>query len=138
MELNARLLYGIIATLLTCHLLRLFINRRLSARHLPPRFPSYEPFLNLDWIFRTSLDATNYPKFQAKYGKTYRLSTVFTPLSALVSDDPENVLAMMAPEWGVGVRLQGMKEMLGKGFIDTDGAEWMRARKMLKPGFGRN
>jgi hypothetical protein len=115
MELNVRFIYSIAAALVSCHLLRLFILRRIYARQLPPKFTTFEPFLNLDWIFRTSFDCTNYGKFQAKYGKTYRLSTIFNPLAAIVTDDPVNVWAMAAPEWGVAVRLQGMKEILGPG-----------------------
>jgi len=94
--------------------------------------------MNLDWILGTALKADNYWRYEDKLGLTYRLPRLFNPMGAIVTGDPENVLAvMMAKDWSVEFRKTGMTPMLGDGFIVNDGPEWARARKMLKPAFSR-
>jgi cytochrome P450 len=139
MEFNIHIVYAALAALLACHIIRLVFQRRINARQLPPRCFTFDPLYNFDWTFSTSLNAKNYIKLQEKYGKTYRLSKVSNPLSGIVTCDPANVHAIMwGQDWGIGWRYTGMKEMLGLGFITTDGDEWMRQRKIMKPAFDRN
>jgi cytochrome P450 len=139
MQINIRLVYTALATLLVCNIIRLLLRRRIYARQLPPRYFTWDPIYNFDWTFSTALDGRNYLRLQEKYGKTYRLSTITNSLSAVVTSDVDNCNAIMwSADWGVGWRYTGMKEMLGRGFLTTDGDEWMRGRKMLKPSFNKS
>jgi cytochrome P450 len=94
--------------------------------------------MNLDWAFSTALDGKRYLRLFEKYGHTYRLPKLTNPMPALVTCHPENVHAVLAgQDWGIEFRKAGMGQMLGSGFICTDGPEWKRSRKMLRPAFNR-
>ncbi|KAJ4360168.1 uncharacterized protein N0V89_000728 [Didymosphaeria variabile] len=128
----------IVGTLLACHAIYLFIRRRMRARNLPPKYWTFDPFMNFDWIFSTALNAKKQLDLFEKYGDTYRLPRVMNPMSAIVTCNPSNVRTIMAgKDWGIEFRQAGMGQMLGSGFICNDGDEWMRSRKMLRPAFNR-
>jgi cytochrome P450 len=138
MEFNIRPAYAVVAAFIVAHILYRSIQRRIYARNLPPKFWTFEPFFNFDWTLLTSLDAWRYVNYQSHLGHTYRLSTTFTPVSAVVSCHPDNVQAIAGgKDWGVGWRLSSMKGMMGVGLITTDGEEWTRTRKIMKPAFNR-
>ncbi|KAF2437726.1 cytochrome P450 [Karstenula rhodostoma CBS 690.94] len=131
-------LYLLVGTLLACHVLYLFIKRRIRARNLPPKYWTIDPFMNLDWTFSTALNAKEQLTLFEKYGHTYRLSKLTNPMAAIVTCHPENAHAVLVgQDWGIGFRKPGMGQMLGSGFICTDGPEWKRSRKMLRPAFHR-
>lgn len=95
--------------------------------------------MNFDWILPTALNALKQLDLFETYGPTYRLSKLTNPMSAIVTCDPENYHTIIAgKDWGVEFRKEGLGQMLGSGFLCTDGPEWMRCRKMLRPAFNRN
>ena len=59
-----------------------------------------------------------------------------------VTDDPENVKAMLATEfdsWSLGEeRIKNMSSYLGHGIFTNEGAAWKRSREMLRPCFERS
>lgn len=127
-----QLIYFAVGTLLTCHALYLFIQRRIRARSLPPKFWTVDPFMNFDWVFPTALKAKKQLVLFEKLGDTYRLPKITNPMSAIVTCDPDNVhTILVGKDWGIGFRKAGMGQMLGSGFICTDGEEWMTSRKMI-------
>lgn len=131
-------LYLLVGTLLACHVLYLSIKRRIRARNLPPKYWTIDPFMNFDWIFSTALNANKQLTLFEKYGHTYRLSKLTNPMATIITCHPENAHAILAgQDWGIGFRKAGMGQMLGSGFICTDGPEWKRSRKMLRPAFNR-
>jgi hypothetical protein len=101
MQLNIRPAYAVVAAFIVAHILYRSIQRRIYARNLPPKFWTFEPFFNFDWTLLTSLDAWRYVNYQSHLGHTYRLSTTFTPVSAVVSCHPDNVQAIAGGmDWG--------------------------------------
>lgn len=95
--------------------------------------------MNFDWIFSTALDARRQLTLFEKYGDTYRLSKLTNSMATIVSCNPENAHAISSSkDWGVDFRKEGMGQMFGSGFICTDGPEWARSRKMLRPAFHRS
>ena len=94
--------------------------------------------MNFDWIFSCAMNGLTQMSLVAKYGSTYRLPKLTNPMATIVTCDPENVYTITAgKDWGIEFRKPGMGQMLGSGFICTDGAEWLRSRKMLRPAFNR-
>ncbi|OAG04252.1 cytochrome P450 [Paraphaeosphaeria sporulosa] len=131
-------IYILVGTLLACHGLYLFIKRRIRARNLPPKYWTIDPFMNFDWIFSTALNANMQLTLFRKYGHTYRLSKLTDPMATIITCHPENAYTILVgQDWGVEFRKAGMGQMLGSGFICTDGSEWKRSRKMIRPAFNR-
>lgn len=139
MDIDTRHVFAVVGALVASHVLYRYISSHSDTQQLPPRYPSVEPFLNLDWKLPASLDPRKYCEYQELMGKTYRLSTLFNPLGRLVTSDPDNIQTILSgKDWGNQWRLEPMREMMGAGLITTDGEEWMRARKMMRPAFARS
>ncbi|KAJ4291650.1 hypothetical protein N0V90_009545 [Kalmusia sp. IMI 367209] len=131
-------IYLIVGALLACHVAYLFIQRRLRARTLPPKYWTLDPIMNFDWIFSTALDARKQLSNFSKLGPTYRLPKWNTPMATVITCDADNVhTIVVGKDWGIEFRKAGMGPMLGSGFICSDGPEWLRSRKMLRPAFNR-
>jgi hypothetical protein len=74
-----------------------------------------------------------------RLGLTYQLETLFGhPVLSTIA--PENIPLVHSDGkiYGIEpVRLPGMEYFCGRGFLTTDGATWLQARKMLRPSFAK-
>ncbi|KAL5464228.1 hypothetical protein PMIN06_001237 [Paraphaeosphaeria minitans] len=59
-------------------------------------------------------------------------------MATIITCHPESAYTILAgQDWGVEFRKPGMGQLLGSAFICTDGSEWKRSRKMIRPAFNR-
>jgi cytochrome P450 len=103
------------------------------------RLPIKEPFLGLDAQFAMYKDIPSMHRHHQRYGKTLKIQPWVAPTN-FVTVDPANIRAInTGKDWGVeSMRLGGMEEFCGRGFLSTDGTVWQQSRKLLKPTFAKN
>lgn len=74
-----------------------------------------------------------------RYGKTFQVTSLCgNPTLNTIAT--ENVRAInISKDFGAeAMRLAGMENFCGRGFITTDGETWNQSRKFLKPSFNLN
>jgi cytochrome P450 len=73
------------------------------------------------------------------FGQTFEIRPLLT-LPKVATIAPANIRTInQGKDWGVeGMRLPGMEDFCGRGFLTTDGELWQRSRKLLKPTFAKS
>lgn len=109
-----------------------------SGHALPRKATPLDPFFGLDDHIRGIIDGLSFVRNHQKYGHTYRFAPMFG-ISLIETAHPDNAQTVMAgKDWGVSWRQEMMGQFTGKGIITTDGEEWMKARKTVRPAFRKN
>ncbi|KAI0394071.1 cytochrome P450 [Xylariaceae sp. FL0594] len=135
------LLLGLVLWILT--LVRRQRERRASAQsrgcepavvHQP-----VEPFSGFDFQMRMYSHIPFLHQLHQKYGETYEVRTLVS-LPTVCTIVVDNIRAVnTSRDFGVEpMRLPGLEQFCGKGFITTDGPVRKQARKLLKPSFDMN
>ena len=119
-------------------------NRLVYANGCQPakKYPHKEPVFGLDLFFQAGKmfeDNRFLPVMFQRYkenGTTFETKTLGTP--TICSCEPENMQSVFANNariWSVSYRLSALMPYCGRGFLDTDGAEWEHSRSLLSPSF---
>ncbi|KAL5397352.1 hypothetical protein PMIN03_012889 [Paraphaeosphaeria minitans] len=125
-------------------------QRSLARQHgcLPPKsFRSKYWLFGLD-VFLANIKAYREHKLLERWTKTLTSHNAHTLVAKIFSqtffltDDPENIKAMLATEfdqWSLGQeRIKQMEAYLGHGIFTSEGASWKHSRDMLRPCFERS
>jgi hypothetical protein len=103
------------------------------------RLPIKEPFTGFDAQMAMYTDVPSMYRHHQRHGRTLEIRSWLAP-SSFTTTDPANIRAVnLGKDWGVeSMRLPGMEDFTGRGFLSTDGTMWQRSRKLLKPTFAKN
>lgn len=122
----------------------LSLQRTAKARgcELPALYPHKDPVFGIDYVVRNVralrggrfLDAVS--ECYARVGSTYATRVMNKLVVHTV--DPDNVktiLALNFKDYELGLRINIMGPLLGKGIFVTDGEDWAHSRALLRPNF---
>ncbi|TVY75691.1 Cytochrome P450 monooxygenase fsdH [Lachnellula suecica] len=103
------------------------------------RFWSKDPFFGFDFQMAIHLNIPSLFQYHKKLGKTFYVSP-FNNISTICTIAVDNIQAVNSgKEWGIQpLRLPGMEDFCGRGFLTTDGDIWHHSRKILKPSFSKH
>lgn len=116
------------------------LHSRRSQNATPlPIHRSFDPFSAFDAQLKNHLDLKSLTRLHAHYGTTFQITPMVTkPIIYTIC--PENLKEIMTNGRDFGVeplRGESMRPFCGKGFLTSDGDDWMASRRMLKPCFGK-
>lgn len=130
-------------------------RRSLSKQHscLPPRarinrvFPTILPTFGLDFVvsnyraIKTHCLLSSWAEELMNAG-AHTIDTSALGLKLFVTDDPENIKALLATDfesWSLGKeRIEQMSSYLGHGIFTNEGKAWKHSRDMLRPCFEKS
>ncbi|KAK8122617.1 cytochrome p450 alkane protein [Apiospora sp. TS-2023a] len=98
--------------------------------------PTKEPFFGSDFQRSMYGDVSFLYRLHQRYGSTFQVRS-WISLPVVCSVAAENLRVInTSKDFGVEpMRLPGLEEFCGRGFITTDGDTWYHSRKLLKPSF---
>jgi cytochrome P450 len=129
--------------LLAVYVYRLQIQRCAAANergcHLATKHRSKEPFSGIDFHMGLHVDIPSLYRFHQRYGKTFQLQSLIAQPTVMTLAPINIKVVNSAKEFGIEpMRLAGMEQFCGRGFLTTDGVIWQHSRKLLKPSFARS
>ncbi|KAK8072662.1 cytochrome P450 [Apiospora saccharicola] len=99
-------------------------------------YPTKEPFFGSDFQRSMYGDVSFLYRLHRRYGSAFQVRS-WISLPVVCSIATENLRVInTSKDFGVEpMRLPGLEEFCGRGFITTDGDTWYHSRKLLKPSF---
>lgn len=112
----------------------------------PPRLPSFDPIFYTDIFIKHIRYQIAHKRIRSLYKMFQKLGVgtyEYYPLGkrSIVTRDPRNVqfiLSTEAEKFGNASARELSVPMIGKGIINSDGAEWLKSRKSILPTFTKS
>ncbi|KAI9743439.1 MAG: hypothetical protein M1835_002900, partial [Candelina submexicana] len=108
----------------------------------PTQVPQFERILGLGTILKiyrqikTKTHLETFDDLHKTLGPTFTITVLGQTF--VMTRDPENVKALLATQFadfGLGMRLETLGPLLGKGIFVVDGAAWQHSRALIRPAF---